>query len=49
MVTIPFYRLYRLYRSYGFTKMISLTRALQMIQGANTGSYAAARTKKVAL
>jgi hypothetical protein len=46
MVTI---RLYRLYRSYGFTKMISLTRALQMIQGSTSGSHRAATTKKVDL
>jgi hypothetical protein len=42
-------RLYRLYRSYGFTKMISITRALQMVQGSTSGSYRAAITKKVGL
>jgi hypothetical protein len=42
-------RLYRLYRSYGFTKVISITRALQMIQDSTSGSYRAATTKKVGL
>jgi hypothetical protein len=46
MVTI---RLYRLYRSYGFTKVISITRALQMIQGSTSGSYRAAISKKAGL
>jgi hypothetical protein len=42
-------RLYRLYRSYGFTKMISITRALQMVQGSTGGSYRAATNKQVGL
>jgi hypothetical protein len=42
-------RLYRLYRSYGFTKVISITRALQMIQGSTSGSYSSNITKKVGL
>jgi hypothetical protein len=42
-------RLYRLYRSYGFTKVISISRALQMIQGGTSGSYKAAITKKAGL
>jgi hypothetical protein len=42
-------RLYRLYRSYGFTKVISITRALQMIQGSTSGSYRAAISKKATL
>jgi hypothetical protein len=42
-------RLYRLYRSYGFTKVISITRALQMIQGSTSGSYRSAISKKAGL
>jgi hypothetical protein len=42
-------RLYRLYRSYGFTKLISITRALQMIQGSTSSSYKAAISKKAGL
>jgi len=42
-------RLYRLYRSYGFTKVISITRALKMIQDSTRGSNKAAISKKAGL
>jgi hypothetical protein len=42
-------RLYRLYRSYGFTKVISITRALQMLQGSTSCSYKPTITKKAGL